>query len=313
VKEVLTNQADWPAALANGEIDGGAPLSYNPDVAQRLRSTTGVSTALGGSGATWEHVELNLKSSALADPALRRAMLTALDVKDLRARLFGEVTPAFRRNPLFPPQSPHNEDVLNATGFGTGDLAAARRVLAEAGYTGAAAGQRLAKRGSVVPDLRFAYIAGHPTRETFVEVAQQRLAEIGLTVRPVGVPGPDFGTTLRTGAFDLTIFAIQSGPLFTQAASAYYRTGSGINFPGVSDPALDRAADAVLMATDLEEAAAHANEVAERVMASAAVLPLWDNPSYVFVRNTFVNVRDNPLSNQRAMYNIGAWGVSANR
>jgi peptide/nickel transport system substrate-binding protein len=118
VKEVLTNQADWPAALANGEIDGGAPLSYNPDVAQRLRSTTGVSTALGGSGATWEHVELNLKSPALADSALRKAILTALDVKDLRARLFGEVTPAFRTNPLFPPQSPHNNNVLAATGFG---------------------------------------------------------------------------------------------------------------------------------------------------------------------------------------------------
>ena len=30
VKEVLTNQADWPAALANGEIDGGAPIRTTP-------------------------------------------------------------------------------------------------------------------------------------------------------------------------------------------------------------------------------------------------------------------------------------------
>ena len=257
VKEVLTNQADWPAALANGEIDGGAPLSYNPDVAQRLRSTTGVSSGFGGSGATWEHVDLNLKSPALADPALRRAILTALDVKDLRARLFGDVAPAFRTNPLFPPQSPHNKDVLKATGFGTGDIPGARKALSDAGYTGATAGERVAKQGVAVPDLRFAYIAGHPTRGTFVEVAQQRLGEIGLTVTPVAVPGPDFGTTLRTGAFDLTIFAIDSGPLFTQAAASYYRTGSRTNFPGVSDPALDRAADAVLSETDQLRLCAH--------------------------------------------------------
>ena len=313
VKEVLTTQADWPAALANGEIDGGAPLSYNADIAERFRSTTGVSTALGASGASWEHVELNLMSAPLADLAIRKAILTALDAKDLRARLFGEVAPPFRTNPLFPPKSPYNKDVVTATGFGTGDLGASRKLLSEAGYTGAAAGQRLAQGGNVVPDLRFAYIAGHPTRGTLVEVAQARLAEIGLTVRPVAVPGSNYGTTLRTRAFDLTVFAMQSGPLFTEAASSYYRTGSGINFPGVSDPALDRAADAVLTQTDLDKAAANANEVAERLMAAAAVLPLWDNPAFIFVRNPFVNVRDNPLSNLRAMYNIGAWGVSANR
>lgn len=313
VKEVVTSQADWPAALANGEVDGGAPLSYNPDIAERFRSTRGVSTALGASGANWEHVELNLKSPPLADLAVRRAILTALDVKDLRARLFGDVVPPLRTNPLFPPQSTYNQDVVTATGFGTGDLAAARKLLSEAGYSGAAAGQRLAKGGAVVPDLRFAYLAGHPTRETLVEVAQQRLREIGLTVRPVAVPGPNYGTTLHTGSFDLTVFAIQSGPLFTEAASAYYRTGSSINFTGVSDPGIDRAAAAVLTQTDLGKAAAYASEVAERLMATAAVLPLWDNPAFIFVRNTFVNVRDNPLSNLRAMYDIGAWGVSANR
>ena len=313
VKEVLTNQADWPAALANGELDGGAPLSYNPDVAQRLRSTAGVSSALGGSGSTWEHVDLNLKSPALTDPALRKAILTALDVTDLRARLFGDVTPVLRTNPLFAPQSPFNKDVLKGTGYGTGDLAAAKNLLTGAGYTGAAAGQRLSKQGNSVPELRFTYLSGHPTRGTFVEVAQQRLGELGLTVKPVAVPGPDFLSTLRSGGFDLTIFGTNTGPMFTQAASGFYRTGGGVNFSGVSDPALDRAAAAVLKETDIAAAAVHANEVATRLMENAATLPLWDNPAYAFVRHGFVNVRDNPLSRQRAMYTIGAWGVSAAR
>ncbi|MGH9224147.1 MAG: ABC transporter family substrate-binding protein [Acidimicrobiales bacterium] len=313
VKEVLTNQSDWSAALANGELDGGAPLSYNPDVAQRLRSTPGVASALGAGGTRFEHMDLNLKSPALADPALRKAILTAVDVKDVRARLFGDVIPTFRTNPLFPAQSPFHKDVLAGSGYGTGDLAAARKLLSDAGYTGAAAGQRLAKGGVTVPDLRFAYLSGHPTRGPFVEVAQQRLGEIGITATPVAVPGSEYATTLRGGAFDLTIFTTDSGALFTQAASGFYRTGSPVNFARLSDPALDRAADAVLTETDLAAAATHANEVATRIIANASMLPLWDNPSYVFVRDTFVNVRDNPLSAVRAMYNIGSWGASAGR
>lgn len=311
VKEVLTNQGDWPAALANGEIDGGAPLSYNPDVAQRLRTTPGVSSALGGGGTTWENVELNLRTPALADLALRKAILTALDVKDLRARLYGDVTPTLRTNPLFPSQSPYHKDVLSGTGYGTGDLAAARKLLSDAGYVGAAAGQHLSKQGDAVPDLRFTYISGHPTRGTFVEVAQQRLSEIGITVKPVAVPAPDFLTTLRGGGFDLTIFGINTGPMFTQAASGFFRTGSGVNFAGVSDPALDQAAAAVLAETDIAAAAAHANQVATRLMAVASTLPLWENPTYAFVRDTIVNVRDDPLSTVRAMYDIGSWGVAA--
>jgi peptide/nickel transport system substrate-binding protein len=313
VKEVLNNQADWPTAVANGEIDGGTPLSYDPDIAQQLRSTPGISTALGASGATWEHVELNLRSPPLADLSLRKAILTALAVKDLRARLYGNVTPPLRTNPLFPPESPYNKDVVSATGFGTGDLAAARTLLSEAGYAGATAGQHLAKGGHAVPDLRFAYLAGNRSRQTFVEVAQQVLGQIGLTVTPVAVPGANFGTTLRTGAFDLTIYSMLSGPLFTDGASTYYRTGSNIDFSGVSDPGLDRAADAVLQSSDLAEAAASANQVAERVMAHAAVLPLWENPAFIFVRKTVVNVRDDTLSEVRAMYDIAAWGVSTNR
>ena len=313
VKEVLTNQADWPTALANGELDGGAPLSYNPDVAQQLRSTPGVASAQNGTGASWEQVVLNMQSPALADLALRKAILTALDVKDLRARLYGDVTPTLRTNPIFPVQSPYYKDVLTGTGFGTGDLAAARKLLTDAGYTGAAAGQSLAKQGAAVPELRFPYIAGHPTRTPFVEIAQQRLSEIGITVKLVPTPGTDFVKTRRDGAFDITIFSLDSGPKFTFAASALFTTGSNVNFPRVSDPALDRAAAAVLTETDIAAAAGHANEVATRLMADAAVLPLWENPTYVFVRDKYVNIRDNPLSSARAMYNIEAWGESATR
>jgi peptide/nickel transport system substrate-binding protein len=312
VKEVLTNSADWATALANGELDGGSPFAYDPDVAQRLRSMTDVSSAVSVAGSRFEHVDLNLKSPALADPALRKAILTALSVEDMRARLFGDLKPAFRTNSLFTQRSPHHVDVLAGSGFGTGDLTAARKLLADAGYTGTGAGQHLTKQGAAVPDLRFTFIAGHPTRGTFVEIAQQRLSEIGLTIKPSGVAGASqFASALRDGAFDFYIGAWDSGPLFVQIPKLLYRSDSGVNFAHLDDPAIDAAADAAVKATDVADAAKRANDVAKRLIADAFTLPLWEAPSFAFVRNTYVNIRDNPMSGYRAMYNLEAWGVGA--
>ena len=308
VKEVVSDPPSWATAVANGELDGGSPLAFDPDVAQRLRSAAGVSTAIAGQGATWEHVDLNLAGRRLADPVLRRAIFTALDTRKARTRLFGETVPALRTNHFFAAGAPHHEDLLAGTGFGSGDVAAARKLLAEAGYTGAAAGETLTKAGRKVPALRFAFLAGHPTRGTYVELAQATLREIGIRVTPVGVPGPQFGRTLGTGAFDLVILAFDGGPLFTRQPALYFRSDSPINFSRLADDAIDRVVDAVTEAPTLDDAAGRANELDRRVIAQASMLPLWENPAFAFVRDDYVNVRDNLHSLVRAMYEIGAWG-----
>lgn len=313
VKEVLPNQSEWPAAIANGEIDGGAPLSFNPDIAQQLRSTSGISTAVGTVGANWEHVDLNLTSPALKDVALRKAIFTALDVTDLRKRLYGSVTPTLRTNPLFPQQSPYYQNVIAGTGYGSGDLRAARKLLAAAGYSGTQPGQHLSRNGKAVPALRWVYIIGNPTRQTFVEIAQSELAQIGVTITPVGIVGSNYITTLSAGRYDLSIHAWDGGPLFTQFAAQFYRTGAPLNLVGLSDPVIDRASDEILDQTDIKAAAVLANKIAKQAMADAFSLPLWENPTYVFVRNDYVNVRDDPMAFPRAEYDIEAWGLAAGK
>ena len=308
VKEVVSDPPSWATAIANGELDGGAPLAFDPDVAQRLRGADGVSTAIAAQGATWEHVDANLASPRLADPALRRAIFTALDTRTARARLFGKTVPTLRTNHFFANGTPHHEDLLAGTGFGSGDLAAARKLLADAGYTGAAAGETLSKAGRPVAPLRFAFIAGHPTRGTYVELAQATLREIGIRVKPVGVPGPQFGKTLGTGAFDLVILAFDGGPLFTRQPALYFRSDSPINFSRLADDEIDRGVDAIAGAPTLAAAAGRTNELDKRVIAQASMLPLWENPAFAFVRDGYVNVRDNLHSLVRAMYEIGAWG-----
>ncbi len=245
----------------------------------------------------------------LQDLALREAIFTAIDTADARTRIFGAVEPALRTNHFFPSSSPHHEDLLEDTGFGSGDAEAARELLIDAGYTGAEPGERLTKDGAEVPALRFAFGAENQSRATFVELVQSYLAELGIEITPQAVPGAGFGQTLGGGDFDLAVWSLSSGPLFTNAPSQFFHSESPVNFNGLSDPAIDEAALGVLSHADVDDAADAANAVDERIMAQAFNLPLWDTPAFAFASDRLVDVRDNTSSYVRAMYAMQAWGI----
>jgi peptide/nickel transport system substrate-binding protein len=306
VKEVVP-ATGWALAVQNGELDGGT-ARFEADAYDELRTLDGVSTSISA-GDTWEHLDLNLRSPALQDVALRSAIFTAIDTEDARARIFGDVEPDLRTNHFFPVSSPHHDDLLAATGFGSGDVEAARAILENAGYTGAEAGQRLMKDGVEVPALRFAFGAENLSRSTFVELAQSYLAELGIEVTPQPVPGASYGQALSDGDFDLAIWALSSGPLFTNAPSQFFASDSPVNFNGLADPAIDEAAADVLRHADVDDAAAAANAADELIMAQAFNLPLWDSPAFAFASDRLVGVRDDPVSYVRAMYAMQAWGI----
>jgi peptide/nickel transport system substrate-binding protein len=73
VKEIVSDQPSWLPALANGEIDGGSPASFTPDLAEQFRQTPNVYVGLGSAGAVWEHVDANMNT--LTDKALRQRHL----------------------------------------------------------------------------------------------------------------------------------------------------------------------------------------------------------------------------------------------
>jgi peptide/nickel transport system substrate-binding protein len=297
-------------AVQNGELDGGAPLAFDPDVLASLADDDGVSTAVGSGGGTFDHLELNSASPALADVALRKAILTALDVAQLRRRTFGDVdpAPALRTNLFFEQSDPRYTDVVGPTGFGTGDLDAARSILSAAGYTGASAGWTLAKDGAAVPELRFVH---GPNKATLAEVVQSELAELGLAVTLVPVAPQDALTTLAGGGFDLAAFSLGGGPLVVGAPGQLFRSDirsdSQINFTKVEDPAIDGLIDQLRSVVDPDEVADLANQIATLAIDHATVLPLWDNPSFSFVRDGYAGVDDNRYSSARALYDIGTW------
>jgi peptide/nickel transport system substrate-binding protein len=308
VLEVIPKPGDWALAVQNRELDGGAPLSFNRDVLVQLAETGGVRTTVGYGGGTLDHLELNGAGPALADLALRRAILTAFDTGQVRQRIFGDLTPTLRTNHFFEASSVRHQDVVTPTGFGSGDLNRARAILAGAGYTGATPGGSLAKGGVRVPNLRFLH-GPTPTRVTFVEVVQAQLAQIGITVTPVPTPSSEFISTIGGGRFDLAAFSLGAGPLVVGAPGQLFRSDSPVNFTKIQDARIDGLIDRIRSLVEIDAVADAANEIAALALGHATLLPLWDNPAYAFVRDGYVNVRDNRYSSVRSLYNVEAWGL----
>jgi peptide/nickel transport system substrate-binding protein len=309
VKEVVSDQGSWLPALENGELNGGSPASFTPDLVEQFERAANTYTALGSAGAVWEHVDVNM--DVITDVALRRAIFTAIDRLDARSRIFGLLEPPLRNNHIFSQLSPYYQDLMSDRGYGSGDIEAARSILAEAGYTGFDSGNLIAPDGSEVPDVRFAFLASNTNRATFVELAQSYLADIGVTVVPSPTPPADLGTVLTTQDYDLVIFGWSGSPLFTSAPGQFWQSESGSNFGKLNNPELDAILEQVPNQTDIAVSADLTNQAVTIVMDEAYVMPLWDTLNFMFVSDELVNIRDNYNSSLRALYNVNEWGIAA--
>lgn len=296
-------------ALRNGEIDGASPFAATSESISQLEGTDGVSYAVAG-GPSWEHIDLNTKSEFLADPKLRQAVFTAIDIENIISRTYAYVQSDIERkgNHLFRNGSDHYTNYVEATGQGSGDIELARGILADAGYSWDDDGLLLSPEGERI-ELDYRYSESKENRKIAGELTQATLADLGIDVEMRSIPDADLGTVLGQGDFDMIGFGWSSDPLFVSAASQYWETGSGSNFGELEDPELDALIADVNGTLDYDEAAERANLAVERVVDDAYSLPIVDTPVMVMVSDRLVNVRDNWASQQRAAYNIAEWGI----
>lgn len=308
-KELVEDRGSWIPALTNRDIHGASPASFDADLLQQLQGMDDVTYSIGSGGAVWEHVDMNMET--LADPALRKAIFTAIDRADARTRIYGDIEPTFRQNPIFPANDPNYFEDLLPEGYGSGDVDAARAILEEAGYTGmdGGAGALTDPNGQAVPTVRFGYSAANTNRGTFVQLTQSYLAEIGINVEPV--PADNLGALLVSPDWDMVIFGWSGSPLFTSSADQFYNSESGSNFGGLNNPEVDELVSAMLVAETLDEAADLANQAVAIVFDEAYTLTLWDTMNLTFMGRELVNARDNHFDSTRAYHNVGNWGLAA--
>ncbi|MDX6228020.1 MAG: glutathione transport system substrate-binding protein, partial [Frankiales bacterium] len=306
VFRILTDATAEPPALANGEVQAINPQP-EVDLVKSIQSQKGVIYHVGA-GLLWEHFDFNLLNKALQDKAVRLAMFTALSRESLIKRTIGQFDPNVKTldNHMFVPGQTGYTDNAPA-GLGSGDVAAATRLLSDAGYK-LSGGKLKLKDGADFPTLTARYTVGNSIRQNELGELARDVAKIGITLKVMSTD--DLGATLTHTAgkdYDVVVFAWQGTPAVYQSAQQTWQSTSGSNFGRYKNPAVDALLNKAVSETDPAKANAELNQADKLLSADAYVMPLYQKPTFLAFKQGVVNVRDNATS-VGPPYNVSEWG-----
>ena len=304
VFRIITDQTQEVPALQNNEVQVIYPQP-NPDIVSQVKQIQGVQSYLG-KGLTWEHVDLNLKNTALADLKLRQAIFTAIDRKAVIDKTIGQFVPGAvpLNNHNFVPGQPGYKDTISSTGQGTGDVTKAKQILTDAKYTGV--GTALKTPSGQDVKLRISYTQGNTLRQQTCELIQNELAGLGIPVTVV--PIASLGKALSSGDFDMILFAWVGTPFNIAGAQQLWGSTSDSNYGHWVNSQSDSLLSDAASQTDNAKAIDDLNQ-ADQIMSNEAYnLPLFQKPTYLAEYSNIANLRDDATSTGPP-YNVQAWGL----
>jgi peptide/nickel transport system substrate-binding protein len=257
VIRLVENTAALQANLLSGDVDmvNGEGVGLTIDQVLGLRKQyPDRFVYIFKPGLTYEHINLNRDNAILADRKVRRALLLALDRQTLVNKLFEGMQPVAATwvNPL---DSNYDKSIKPLPY----DPAAAKKLLAEAGWTPGSDGICRNAKGDRL-SLEIGTTAGNRIRELTEQVLQSQwkasCIEVSVKNEP---PRTFFGETVKHRAFTMAMFAwssnVNASPFNTLDSSQIPTAAnnwSGSNASGFSDPKMD--ADIMAAISELDPA-----------------------------------------------------------
>jgi peptide/nickel transport system substrate-binding protein len=291
---IVYRAADQDALVgmfANGELDVAAIGPSAPDYA-RARSTRGAQVRVAA-GPDFRHFTLNGSSPALGDVRVRQAIQLGIDRAAIaRSDLQGldwPVTPL--GNHFFMPTQEGYRD--NSAGFGGYDPERAKRLLDEAGWK---LDGTVRKKAGKPLTLRFVVPSGSRIGTSEGELAQTMLGKIGVRLTIQTVPADDFFTKyVIPGNFDIAAFSYIGTPFpVSSSYGAYLNSPDGktwnANLGRSGSDAIDSALNDAVGNLDPVAAREDVNAADRLIWEQANVLPLYQRPQVVAVKDTLANV-----------------------
>jgi len=306
VFRIITDQSQEVPALQNNEVQVIYPQP-NADIVNQVKQITEVQSYLG-KGLTWEHLDLNLKNTALADTKLRQAIFTAVDRKAIIDKTIGQFVPgaAPLNNHNFMPGQAGYKDTVTATGQGTGDVTKAKQMLTDAGYKGV--GTALQTPSGQPVTLRISYTQGNVLRQQTCELIQNELAGLGIKVNVT--PIASLGKTLASGDYDMILFAWVGTPFPFAGAQQLWGSTSDSNYGHWVNAQSDSLLSDAASQTDNAKAIDDLNQADTIMSQDAYVLPLFQKPTYLAAYKNIANIRDD-ATQTGPPYNVQEWGIRA--
>jgi peptide/nickel transport system substrate-binding protein len=239
---------------------------------------------------------------------VRRAIALAIDRQQLLERTVGQFSGDARvlGNRIWLTGQPAYED--HSGGYGRGDIAAASRLLQQAGWVKGADG--VWAKGGRELRLRFSTIAQDPLRVQLGLLLQDQLRKAGIALEIHNARfGELFEDRLPHGNFDLVAFAWIGTPFAISANRDIYTTNGNANYGGFTDPTVDVLFERATGELDPAKSAALANRIDRRLWQGLPSIPLFQRPTFIAWRDTLRNVADNHTI-EGPLWNADTWGYA---
>ncbi|MEU6858461.1 ABC transporter substrate-binding protein [Glycomyces sp. NPDC046736] len=292
--------------LRQGTIAGCWPNDFSLEILQQLDENEAWKYETYA-GATWSHLDFNVRNGVLKDVSLRQAVFTTINIEEIKERAFPGTEVPWLGNHYFTEDSSYYVDHVSEAGYGRGDLDAAKAILSGAGYEWDGDGKLLTPAGDQVV-FNFRYATSNEIRKITGEIIQAQLEPLGIDLELKGFGDEDFSATLDTHDFDLIVFSWVGSPEFTTNPEQQFGASSGSNYGGFSDPLFDTAIPAIQTTFDLDEAAELANQVSAKAVEQAFTLPLYSSPLSVIWNSDLVTGPGvNPASQAGPVWNVREW------
>jgi peptide/nickel transport system substrate-binding protein len=317
VFRMITDATQEPTALQNKEIDAMYPQP-EVDLIKQLDSMQGV-VYQEDLGLVYEHFDLNLQNPALQDVAVRQALFTAVDRKQIMEATVLQSDPDVPplNNRMFVPGQDGYQDNVTKYGYGSGDIEKAKKYLTDAKYTGV--GSKLVMPdGKPFPALQMAYTQGNQIRQSECQMFADAAKQLGITVNIAATD--DLGATLTNADsnhhYDVIVFAWVATPFPASGNAPLYQSataqGGGDNWGGnyghYTNADVDKWLADSLANTDPKAVVKDLNQADDQISKDAYTLPLYQKPTLLAYVNKWGNIRDNATS-VGPPYNVQEWGL----
>ncbi|QGG95452.1 ABC transporter family substrate-binding protein [Actinomarinicola tropica] len=295
----ITDAAQQPQALANGEINGGFPQAQL-DLLQQVEGIDNAEFEIGF-GTFWEHLDFNLENPILAELEVRQAIALGLDRAGIVERIPGQFSDEVEvlNNRVFFPGGANYVD--NAGEFATQDQDAAREALESAGWTEGSDG--VYEKDGQRLSLRITWRDPNPRREQTAQLIQDQLSAVGFEIELA--PQPDFNF-LDEGNFDIALFG-WTGGLTLGSQRSLYTSGEGQNFAKYSNEEVDSLLAEADVTLDEDARVDLYNQVDTILWEDLPTLPLFQNPEIIMWTDDVSGVQYNGY--QGPTWNAPTWTI----
>ena len=308
----IIDVSNLPLALQNGEVDVIYPQPQ-VDLVDQISAFDGVASTVTF-GPTWEHITFNTTTVPLE---VRRAIALALDrelIVTALMRPFSETAQPLGNRVFVNGQAKYQDNTPSE--FSQRDVAAARAVLEQAGYS--TGGDGVYSKDGTRLSLRIRTTGGNTRREQFQELVQNQLAEAGIEITIDNLPGgeifgPVFGDQndppVPPGDFDLVIFAWVGGPLPAGGALQIFGSGSPSNPGAYADDEANELLSEATITLDFDRQAEILNEADSRMWETLPNIPVYQLPFFLAYNDSLQNLVDNPTT-ESFTWNLEEWSFS---